>query len=260
MQHCCNIYLLLQVLKGIMVAFYLVLIFALTFIGGMIPLVFKKLSPGSFDNMLIFSGVFLLGISLFHLFPESWHELHGRAILFVIAGIAIQLVIQKYIPALRHDHHSEKLSHLGIFTHTPIIFGLSVHAFIEGIPLGYAFVDPYVTLYLTLAISYHKIPEAFALTTLVSAQKMNVIKRWVLIILFAAITPISALLAAYSGSRFGIANTALQYIVAMVIGSFIYISVDILLESKIMSAGLTTSKAIALLIGILMVIGTFFLE
>ena len=240
-----------------MIWLYLSLLFVLTTIGGAIPLFLKKFKSSWMTLMLAFSGSFLFGITMLHLMPEAFHELGEKAGLYVLLGFFIQLVLQRLSHGVEHGHIHETHDHVhSIF---PIFLGLSIHAFMEGIPLGFNYQSSATLPSIFLGVAAHKLPEAITLCSLllISGTKQN---KWLILILFALMSPVSAMMAMYYGQKFHFISNLLVYIIPVVIGSFLHISTTILYESGTKHHQLSRQKVIAVLLGLGFALCTLFIE
>lgn len=230
-----------------MIWIYLLLLFVLTTIGGAVPLFVKQIKAEWMTLILAFSGSFLLSVTLLHLFPESFHDLGEKAGIYILIGFFIQLVLQRLSHGIEHGHIHPAGDH--IHTITPIFLGLSIHAFMEGIPLGFTYQSASTLPSIFLGVAAHKIPEAITLCSLlmISNTKTN---KWLVLILFALMSPASAILAMYYGQKFYFISNLLTFIIPIVIGSFLHISTTILYESGTQHHQLSRQKVIAVLLGV----------
>lgn len=230
-----------------MIWIYLLLLFVLTAIGGAIPFLMKKFSAVWMTLMLAFSGSFLLGITFLHLMHETFHELGEQAGIYILLGFFLQLVLQRVSHGVEHGHVHEHDGH----THAllPIFLGLSIHAFMEGIPLGFNYQSPNTLPSIFVGVAAHKLPEAITLCSLilVSNTKTN---KWLLLFLFAAVSPFSGMLAMYYGQKFHFISSLLVYIIPVVIGSFLHISTTVLYESGTKRHELSRQKVVAVILGL----------
>ena len=230
-----------------MFGIYLFLLFLLTAIGGAIPLFLKVFKASWMTLMLAFSGSFLLGITLLHLLPETFHDLGEKAGIYIFLGFFIQLVLQRLSHGVEHGHVHDHGNH-GHHAVLPIFVGLSIHAFMEGIPLGFNYQGEATLPSLFLGVAAHKLPEAITLCSflLIAGTKIN---KWLLLFLFALVSPLSAIMAFYYGQKFQFISELLIYIIPIVIGSFLHISTTILYESGTKHHQLSRQKVIAVLLG-----------
>ena len=202
--------------------------------------------------LLAFSGSFLLGITLLHLLPESFQEIGSQAGFFIFAGFFFQFLIQRFTHGVEHGHlhchdgdtHSQSL--------LAIMLGLSVHAFLEGLPLGFEYNEQHTTSSVFFGVAAHKIPEAFTLGSLLllSRGKAN----WIWVIVFAAISPIAGLMANYFGHtmNYVFVEDAVAFLIPVVIGAFIHISTTILFESGTKHHEMSGKKVGAIVLGVVL--------
>jgi len=137
---------------------------------------------------LVYLSVVFFGVSaLFDILPESKHILSWPLLLgAAAAGYATFWLIGEYIapvcPACavnafdehhHHDHdHPHHHHHPGDPVGLPILAAvLAVHCFVDGLGISAAsIVDPSFGARVLAAISFHKLPEGFALTLLLMAE------------------------------------------------------------------------------------------
>lgn len=243
-----------------MIVTYLALIFLATLAGGFIPVVFKKIKPDFFFYLLAFTGAFLFGITVLHLVPETFHELGRQAGVWIVAGFFLQVFLQQLSHGMEHGHShipAEQHHHAALST---LMIGLSLHAFMEGIPLGYRYDDPSTLPSLFLAIMVHKVPEALTLMTVLIFSLKSRKRDALLIVLFALVTPAAAVLALALGERFASFSHLLLYLIAMVTGAFLHISTTIFFESGTRHHELSWRKTVAIVTGLLMALCTLLIE
>jgi zinc and cadmium transporter len=238
------------------------LLFVVTFVGGAFPLFLKAPDDRRMHLLLAFSGSFLFGITCLHLLPETFGELRERAGLFVLAGFFLQLLIQRATHGVEHGHthvHGDGHGHGHGLPAISIIAGLSIHAFMEGLPLGFNYHSGATNPSLFLAVGAHKLPEAILLGILLK----TVFKRGQTLAIvtgFAMITPISAILATYLGVRYFFISRAVTSMIPLVAGAFIHISTTIFFESGTRQHMLTWQKVSAMIAGAALAALTLFLE
>ena len=106
------------------------------FIGGLLAglsaLVFKP-SELLFKVLLAFGGAFLLGLSFFHLLPEAYEAIGMQAGLAVISGFILQVVLESFSGGIEHGHHHHEKGNNFPWM---VFVGLSLHAYLEGLPFG----------------------------------------------------------------------------------------------------------------------------
>jgi zinc transporter ZupT len=250
---------------------YNLLLFVLTLLGGSAPLWLKSIDEQRTNYLLAFSGSFLLSITLLHLLPETFEDLGHEAGLFVLIGFFVQLLIQRFTHGVEHGHthvnvedhhhhhHGDSHSHAHAIPLMSVIAGLSLHAFMEGLPLGFNYRFEATEPSLYLAVAAHKLPEAMLLTSLVVHRKGRKSALLVLI-LFSFITPIASVLASFLGKRYLLMSNVIMWLVPIVAGAFIHIATTIFFESGTRQHMLTWRKTLAILLGVALGLTTLLFE
>lgn len=211
----------------------IVLLVASVLLGGGLSLVGKGEGLKKYLPLLLsFSGAFLLGIVALELIPEYFSEAIGQPGIFLLLGFFVQLLLENLSQGVEHGHvHAHKQAGFGFGLQ--VMIGLSVHAFLEGIPLasgdsGHAHGHVHESgSQLIWAIVLHKLPAAFALGLLLRASDYSLRFRLFCLLLFALMSPLGAWL----GHELLLSATWHHNIMALVIGSFLHISTTILFEA-----------------------------
>lgn len=198
---------------------YLALIIAVAI--GSVSVLFFKPKKSYLEIILVFSGAYLLSITILHLLPEVYVDQNNNVGFFILFGILIQSILENLTKGIEHGHvHAhEKLDQIPWL----LIIGLSLHAFFEGIPLGN---DSDHTL--LWAIIIHKIPIAIVLTSFLIQSKLPKISIIAVVSLFAIMSPLGYIL--FESIPFF--KTYLNEITAVIIGVFLHISTIILFETS----------------------------
>lgn len=230
----------------------------ITVFGGGLPMIARPLNDRNMNLLLAFSGSFLLGITCLHLLPETFGEMPERAGVLLLIGFFLQLLIQKATHGVEHGH-----AHIHDHGHQirviPILLGLSLHAFMEGIPLGFHYRNSATSPSLYLAVGAHKIPEAMIMGMLLK-HAYPTGKAWFLIILFSLVTPVSAWAATLLGTSYLALANAVTAVIPIVAGAFIHISTTIFFESGTRQHMLTFRKVWAMILGLALAGLTLVLE
>lgn len=186
---------------------------------------------------LSFSGAYLLSITVLHLLPEVFVSQQKNIGVYILFGIVIQTILEYLSKGAEHGHiHAHDLGN-----HVPwlLFVSLSLHAFLEGVPLGIEKNNG-----LLWAIIIHKVPIAIILAVFFKNSNLSLQKVALFLSLFALMTPL--------GSLFAEVLTDLKQfqteINAIVIGIFLHISTAILFESS-ENHQFNFKKFIAIIIG-----------
>lgn len=190
--------------------------------------------------LLSFSGAYLLAISITHLLPEVFNSDIKNISIYIVIGLLIQLIMDYFSKGAEHGHihtHGNKL---------PVILFISLclHAFMEGIPLGYQEQNE-----LLWAIVVHKIPITIVLGSFLVSSKTPVLKAVLLLLIFALMSPLGSYLGAHL-------NFLIEYktqITALIIGVFLHISTIIIFESS-ENHKFNIAKFIAIVVGFVVAI------
>jgi zinc transporter ZupT len=181
---------------------------------------------------LSFSGAYILGITVLHLLPILFAGGNARMGLWILLGFLVQLLLDQLSRGVEHGHmHALKEGRSLSWAAVPIMLGLCVHAFIEGMPLsGYEMHSHHrhgaEWNHLLMGVILHKAPAAFALSLLFHHAGMPNRWVWLNLALFAAMSPLGAWL----GEAFAFSAPVVRALLGIVTGSFFHIATTILFE------------------------------
>ncbi len=185
--------------------------------------------------LLAFSGAFLLSTTVSALLPEVFIHGNENISYWILAGIVIQIVLENFSKGAEHGHiHVHNNSKLP----WALLFGLSLHAFIEGFPIHHH-------SELMWAIVVHKLPIAMLLTAALWRTNVSKFTKVATVIAFAAMTPFGS----YLNVSVSALNPYMLEITALVIGVMLHISTTILFESA-ENHKFNSSKITVILIGL----------
>ena len=180
-------------------------------IGACLVLWLKPTQKSRIKLLLAFSGAFLMGMTIFHLLPEVYHEaLHtheensdfgDKAIgVWIVVGILLQIVLEFFSHGAEHGHF-----------HSPAK-GLQTH-----FPWG-----------LFISLSIHHLPIAMVLTIFFLDSGIGLKRTLAFLFVFSLMTPLGAFLANYVPALLPYHNL----MSAVVVGIFLHISSVILFETS----------------------------
>jgi zinc transporter ZupT len=237
-----------------------VLLFLITLTGGSIPLWFKSLTDKGMQLLLAFSGAFLLSITFLHLLPETFEDFGGSTGFYILAGFFLQLFIQRITHGVEHGHvHVHPNPHEHFIPVWSIVLGLSVHAFMEGLPLGFNYRNAATGISLYFAVAAHKLPEAMLLSMLMLHARGKH-AALITLFIFSALTPLAGIAATFLGMQYGFISRMVTALIPVVAGAFIHISTTIFFESGTKQHLLTWQKVIAMSVGVAIALITLLLE
>jgi zinc transporter ZupT len=197
-----------------------------TFIGGLFALKFRD----KLHLILGFSAGAVAGVALFDLLPEAidlgtrYHSASTTA-LFIALGLFGYLVLDRLILLHTHEEDDEANAPRGFFG----ALTLSAHSFLDGVAIGVGFqASAAVGVVVTAAVLTHDFSDGINTVNLIfrSGGDWRIASRW---LLADAIAP---LLGAASTLFFRIPEPAIGLVLAVFVGSFLYLSAsDLIPES-----------------------------
>jgi len=195
--------------------------YSLPFIGALTGIMLAKVfllnKTIGLKLVLSFSGAFLLGITVFELFPEIFSQGDKKLSVFVMGGILFQIILEFFSKGAEHGHYTLEDSlpfPMGLW------ISLSLHAVIEGMPLSNQ-------EGLTYGILIHKVPIGVILYLMMNNTNISVKLKWGALILFCLMTPLGSLLM----NQIPYLENYRTEVTAWVVGMILHISTTILFES-----------------------------
>lgn len=232
------------------------LVFGVAFGAGGLALAIRQSNPRALRLLLSFTGAYLFAVTLVHLLPDLYALEGGQAGMYILGGFLLQILLENLSQGIEHGHIHQHSHGSGTRLALSVLIGLSVHAFLEGVPLGgfdvlhsdalahqghdhghahgaedmgRATVE-HARNNLLLGIVMHKAPAAFALVILLLNSGAA---RWRVagvLFLFAAMTPLGAYAAEWLEHSELLSREFFYAIMGVVVGSFLHISTSILFE------------------------------
>ncbi len=211
-----------------------------TLFAGLAVLLIPKLNINKFKILLSFSGAYLFSITVIHILPELFHEATNLRLTgaYVLAGFFLQMILEYFSSGVEHGHihldhdhgHSHDHSHLPY----SMFISLCLHSFLEGTLLMHPFHthahEGAHTLLVGLVL--HKIPESFALISILLFGLKNRYKAVLLLIVYSLCSPAGLLTSDLLFHELKVDETIFQFLFAIVAGNFLYISTTIFFETS----------------------------
>jgi zinc and cadmium transporter len=202
--------------------FYLAIILIGSLVGGMLPLA-GNWSRRSLLIPVAFSGGILLGAAFFDMIPESAPLLGKWLGIPLLAGFLTIFVLERFVlvhpyPEHAGAHGHARHIHLGITAYA----GLSFHSLLDGLAISSTYNRPDLGGVVLLAVLFHKIPDAFALASLLLLDRWTprAIVGWMT--LFAFSTPLGAILTWMAIAETD--NTMIGAAIALSAGTFLAVA------------------------------------
>lgn len=172
------------------------------------------------------------------------HGAGARLGLFILIGFLIQLVLDYLTKGVEHGHlhskcpeqhdnhhHQENDQYKGI-SYIPVLIGLSLHSFLEGMPLASGFESPELQNHLLLGIVIHNIPIAIVFMSLLIQNNLSRLTSVILLLVFALSGPLGVITSDLLGTHFiNDMQMFFKFSMAIVVGIFLHISTTILFET-----------------------------
>ncbi len=206
-----------------------------------LPLLAKKNIPAkAVDLVSTFGAAFLFAVCFLHLVPHVFEGAHDalsclKPGIWVLVGFLIQLLLEILTRGVEHGHNhnqccveSEEHHHHHVHPITGLLIGLSLHSFMEGMPLVTS--GGQVQLGLLTGIVLHNIPIALVLVTLFVNNEYSTFKSYLLLLLFAVMTPLGSL-----ANHFMLAPAGdfEQPVMGLVVGILLHVSISILFNHDV---------------------------
>lgn len=197
----------------------------------------------NFRTVLTFSGAFLFGVAVLHLFPIAFGNGFDGGV-YVLAGFVLQLILEQLTQGIEHGHFHAHKSPAFI---TSLLVGLTVHSFFDGVPV-YAGESHNHDHSLLWAVSLHKIPEGYALVAILIMCGVKMRNALLFLIGFAFVAPLGTY---FAGWIDGMNPNYLQALYGLVSGLILHVSTTILFESETSGHRFTYRKIFAIAAGLL---------
>lgn len=232
---------------------YYLLLIAFPLTGGIIGYYTQFNRKINLKVMLAFAGSYLLSVVLFHLIPHLYEEISVMTGVLLLAGFFFQVFIERFSHGVEHGHlHLHGSSRKGYVPYE-ILISLSLHSFMEGMPLGSALLDgDQSKLSFIFGIVLHEFPAAFALVSILKASKLALQRIPVFIVVYACMSSAGALSSDLLQSM--IEEKVFTYLMAFVVGTFLHIATTILFENS-EDHRFSLNKIMAIAAGILLAVG-----
>lgn len=191
----------------------------------------KREVPGwVMESTTVFGGAFLLASCFINLVPHSFlsgfstPNIHFKIGAAVLAGFLIQILLEQLTQGVEHGIDN---SHSGNSTmpFLGLMIGLSLHSFLEGMPLVDS--DGMVHQSLFYGIILHNIPIAIVMVSLFIGKGLRPIKSILMLLIFAIMTPLGSLCNLFLLSSDSVVQAL---VMGVVVGILLHVSVSILFD------------------------------
>lgn len=197
-------------------------------IGGAVVTAPKRIGDRTLGLLIALGAGNLLGVSLLELIPETIEEVGTSAAPLILAGyLFIHFFEHIFAP---HFHFGEETHGTAIVdTHvtSTALIGLGLHALMDGIAIGAAFLtSPGLGVLVFAAIMLHKLPEGFTIASVMKAAGAS--RSWALSA--SALLAVATFVGVLASS---LVADAAPYLLAIATGSVLYVgATDLMSEAN----------------------------
>jgi len=223
----------------------LIILFLGAMAGGMLAWA-VEVNRSNMRIMLAFSGAFMLGLSFFHVLPESYKLLNERAGIWVLVGFMTQIILEVLSKGMEHGHahalHDRAIP-------VSLYIGLGLHALLEGLPFGGQHAHQHHSLLIGVLI--HKLPVAFILGTVLRGAGIGLLRGSLAMAGFAVMAPLGGVITRFMEDGLIQADRLQGVVLAMLVGVFLHIATTIIFESD-KGHAFNLTKLLAILLGFIL--------
>lgn len=193
------------------------------------------------------AGIFM-GVVFLHVIPESLTE-HNQPIvsLMLLLGFLLIFFVEKFL--LTHASAGVVNEHKAVAI--TVLLGLSVHSLIEGMGLALFSITGEFDSVLFYSILAHKIPAAISLVSLFLLARISKRNVIILLLLFSAMTPVSALISypVFSAPK----HSLVEILSALTAGTLLYVATGELLPEVFHTSSKRWLKLLLLISGMALI-------
>jgi len=185
----------------------IIILFVSVVFAGITTDIFNKKIKDFNKYFIPLSVSFVLSLIILHILPELFSSNNSNVGLYILFGFILQIIFELFSKGIEHGHihHSNKQKSFNIVL--SIMMGLSVHSFVEGMPLGFIedvshhhhhhhISEKTSAIYLWMIIA-HKLPVAMILMSFFIKYLSNKKLAYLLLGIFAVTAPLGLIMGSY---------------------------------------------------------------
>lgn len=226
-------------------------------VGGVILLVKKGLTKGLVSISVPLAAGVLLSVSFLDLFPEAVEEIGNLAFTTVLFVFVLLFFVERFLFYLHH-HQRESNSHQ-VLTHQEelvvplVIFGDTIHNFLDGVAIGAAFlVNPPLGFLVSLSTFLHETPHEVADFGILLAKGWGR-TRILVVNFFSALATFPGALLTYFFA--GIPEKGVGILLSIASGFFLYVATtDFLPEAQHSIRSSPVRQVVFFVVGVLLIV------
>ena len=218
----------------------LIILFVGVILAGLISEIFSKKFINYKSVIITFSVSIVLALICIHILPEIFiSSVSKKTGLFILLGFLLQILLELMSKGIEHGHvhYDGSISKHQLLI---IFLGLSIHSFIEGIPLNNfeatetlhqhnVYEKNQFSLIYFLIIIVHKLPIAAILIFFLNTINTKKTIKFTLLIIFAATSPLGALFGKNILGIFFLSEWSINFL-AISTGMLLHITTVIIFE------------------------------
>jgi zinc and cadmium transporter len=184
-----------MLLMSLNLRLYLAAIVFCSLAGGAARLVFSRQPADSQLGPASFAGGILLGVAFFHMIPDVAPILGQSLGLPLVGGFSAIAVLEHFLIVHPHPEHPAEhgqTSHVHIGG--AVAIGISFHSMLDGLAVASSYGQAGLGSAVLVAVIAHKIPEAFALATLLLLDHWSKPATLAWLLAYSVTTPVGAIL------------------------------------------------------------------
>lgn len=200
--------------------------------GGIAGYHIKLKNERNIKLLLGFAGAYLLSVVMFHLIPHIYTEANVISGVLLLAGFFFQVFLERFSRGIEHGHlHIHEHGKPSRLVPYEILISLSLHSFMEGMPLGSGLLeDSHSEISFLFGIVSHEMPASFAMVSILRSSHVKPKLLQYFIVIYACMSALGAGLSALL--RDAIDESIFEYLMAFVVGTFLHIATTILFENS----------------------------
>jgi len=196
-----------------------------TLLGGLVAFRLHR----ELMTLIAFTGGIVVAVALFDVLPEAIESLDSPRVVGTLIGVGFVgfFLVERFLVLHHRDEPEQARAHARVGALGAA--GLSVHSFIDGLGIGFAFhVSTATGLLVFLAVVSHDFADGMNTVSFVLRQSgdRRSAMKWL------AVDAIAPMLGALVGAGIDISEKGLGYVLALYTGFFLYIgATDLLPEA-----------------------------
>jgi len=196
-----------------------------TFLGGLVAFRLHR----ELMTLIAFTGGIVVAVALFDVLPEAIEFVDSPRVVGTLIGVGFVgfFLVERFLVLHHRDEPEQARAHARVGALGAA--GLSVHSFIDGLGIGFAFhVSTATGLLVFLAVVSHDFADGMNTVSFVLRQSgdRRSAMKWL------AVDAIAPMLGALVGAGIDISEKGLGYVLALYTGFFLYIgATDLLPEA-----------------------------